>query len=85
MRQNPIQNSGFVPKQQRAMFLGSPELGLLVQTRHSHVSILGTEACLAWFIGMLTLVCLQMNHVPRGYFLALTPPGCKCSQILLMG
>lgn len=36
--QNAIQNSGFVPKQQRVMFLGSPELGLLVQTRRSYLS-----------------------------------------------
>lgn len=33
-----MQNSGFAPKQQRDVFLGSPELGLLVQVGHSPLS-----------------------------------------------
>lgn len=85
--QNAIQNSGFVPKQQRIMFLGSPELGapcfdqaLLPQQR----GLLGTEACLAWLTGILTL-CLQNNCVRGGHFLTLTLPGHKHSLILHVG
>lgn len=43
MGQNVIQNSGFAPKQRRAMFLGSPELGLLVQAWHSYLSSLAAQ------------------------------------------